>query len=122
MKQSSNSLYELTKKQEIAQIVHVPCFSPKTKTWIAVIKKRHFVTWPGLTTSVISKHLPKAIETAMGHMMQQPLNAQSTQHEKEQQNKEEAEAQGKQVESKEVTKYIFLQAIEPTNKMHTNQL
>jgi hypothetical protein len=58
----------------------------------------------------------------MGHMMQQPLNAQSTQHEKEQQNKEEAEAQGKQVESKQVTKYIFLQAIEPTNKMHSNQL
>ena len=88
---------------------------------IAAIKKGHFVTWPGLATSVISKHLLKSIETTMGHMMQQQLNVQSTQHVKEQQNKEEAEAQDKQAESKEVTNYVFLQVIEPTNTIYSNQ-
>jgi hypothetical protein len=40
---------------------------------------RFFTTWPGLTSALIRKHLPKSIATAKGHQKQDRQNVRSTQ-------------------------------------------
>ena len=45
---------------------------------IHTIKNIHFTTWPGLTESLIRKHLPKAIATSKGHLRGQQKNIKST--------------------------------------------
>jgi hypothetical protein len=47
-------------------------------TWIQAIEKGHFATWPGLTASLVRKHLPKSIATVKGHLNQQRKNLRST--------------------------------------------
>jgi hypothetical protein len=40
---------------------------PTKPTWIALIKNKQFVSWPGLTVKVVAKHHPESKETIMGH-------------------------------------------------------
>ena len=39
---------------------------------------REWITWPGLTTIAVQKHLGKSIATSKGRMQQQRKNVQST--------------------------------------------
>ena len=41
-------------------------------------KCRFFSTWPGLTSKLITKHLPLSVNTALGHLRQQYQNTRST--------------------------------------------
>ena len=65
-------------KMELAQYLHACAFSPSPSTFITAIRKGHFITWPGLTPSLIQKYLPPSISTAKGHLNQEMKNLQST--------------------------------------------
>jgi hypothetical protein len=38
------------------------------KTWCKAIDNNFFLTWPGLTSQAVWKHLPKSEVTAIGHL------------------------------------------------------
>ena len=55
-------------KSDLISYLHACCFSPNISTFIKAVKNGNFITWPGLTTSAISKHLHPSIATAKGHL------------------------------------------------------
>jgi hypothetical protein len=75
----ANGILRLDKpRQELAAFHHAALGSPATSTLLQAIGKGHLHTFPSLTTSLIAKHLPKSIATAMGHQDQESKNIQST--------------------------------------------
>jgi hypothetical protein len=76
----ANAVLQLHKtKAKLAQYLHAACFSPLPSTFVQAIKKGHFITWPGLTAELITKHLPPSIATEKGHIKQEFKNIRSTQ-------------------------------------------
>ena len=65
-------------KSELAQYLHAACNSPSISTFIRAIKNNIFLSWPGLTADLITKHLPKSLATAKGHLQYERKNLQST--------------------------------------------
>jgi hypothetical protein len=65
-------------KQELARYLHATLGSPVPSTLLRAIRKTHLVTFPGLTTTLISKHLPNAIATSLGHQDQEAKHLRST--------------------------------------------
>ena len=47
-------------------------------TWLKAIKNNQFLTWPGLTTDLVNKHLPMSTATAQGHLHRERQKLQST--------------------------------------------
>ena len=47
-------------------------------TWTSAITSGFFATWPGLTSALVRKHLPKSLATAKGHLRQDRKNVRST--------------------------------------------
>jgi hypothetical protein len=75
----ANGILRLDKpKTELAQYFHATLGSPVPSTLIRAIRRGHLTTWPGLTTQLISKHLPKSIATTLGHQDQEAKNIRST--------------------------------------------
>ena len=71
----------INKKQtatDLVQYLHAACFSPTVTTWTQAIKNNNFVTWPGLTTELVRKHLPRSQATSQGHLHRERANLQST--------------------------------------------
>lgn len=64
--------------QDLATYLHAAAFSPTHRTFIEAIKRKFFVTWPGLTTALIKNHLPPSVNTAKGHLNQEKSGLQST--------------------------------------------
>ena len=44
-------------KSDLASFLHGALFSPVTSTLTKAIDNNHFISWPGLTTKLIKKHL-----------------------------------------------------------------
>ena len=65
-------------KRELAQYLHAACFSPTINTFITAISKNNLSSWPGLTTKLIHRHLPKSTYTYQGHMHKEYQGLQST--------------------------------------------
>ena len=65
-------------KVVLEKFYHHICFSPTLATFTKAINNNFFTTWPGLTTSLITKHLHKSSVTIKGHLRQQFKNIQST--------------------------------------------
>ena len=65
-------------KQELAKYLHAACLSPPVSTFTAAIAKNNFSSWPGLTTKLINRHLPKSILTYQGHLHKEKQGLQST--------------------------------------------
>ena len=65
-------------KATLAQYLHATCFSPVPSTFIKAIQNNNFITWPGLTTKLIQRHLPPSIATEKGHIRQEYSGLQST--------------------------------------------
>jgi hypothetical protein len=74
----ANNVYEQRTQPNLVQYTHAACGYPTTSTWIQAIDKGHFVTWPGLTASLVRKHLPKSIPTSKGHLDQQRKGIRTT--------------------------------------------
>ena len=71
--------FSMTTKADLAIYYHRAAWSPVPATFITAIQQGYFATWPGLTAALISKHLPKSINTAKGHMKLQRQHVRSTQ-------------------------------------------
>ena len=63
---------------ELIKYLHKACFSPTVSTFTKAIKKNHFSSWPGLTTTLVTKHLPKCVATTQGHLTSERQGLQST--------------------------------------------
>jgi hypothetical protein len=75
----ANGILRLDKpRQELAAYHHAALGSPATSTLLRAIRQGHLHTFPGLTTSLITKHLQKSIATTMGHQDQEAKNIRST--------------------------------------------
>ena len=71
----TNVVLKLDKpKSKLAHYLSATLFSPAKFTLLPAIRKNHLITWPGLTTSLISKHLPKSITNSKGHLDQEFKN------------------------------------------------
>ena len=74
----ANNAYTQKTLRDLVIYLHQAAFSPVPSTWIAAIDKGFFTTWPGLTSDLVKKHLPKSIATAKGHMRKTKMNIRST--------------------------------------------
>ena len=68
----------MSTKADLVQYLHRCAFSPVMHTWTKAINAGFFATWPGLTSKLVLKHLPKSIATAKGHLQQDRQNIRST--------------------------------------------
>ena len=73
-----NNAYTQKTLRELVTYLHQAAFSPVPSTWIAAIDEGFFATWPGLTSDLVRKHLPKSVATAKGHMRKTKMNIRST--------------------------------------------
>ena len=65
-------------REQLAIYHHATLGSPAPSTLLRAIRRGHLTTFPGLTTQLISKHLPKSIATTLGHQDQEAQNIRST--------------------------------------------
>ena len=72
------STYEMKTKADLVQYLHRCAFSPVVHTWTKAIDAGYFATWPGLTSELVRKNLPKLLATTKGHLKQDRHNIHST--------------------------------------------
>ena len=65
-------------KKDLAKFLHGALFSPRYSTLKQAIKKNFLSSFPGLTESLISKHLTTSIATELGHLRHEKQHLQST--------------------------------------------
>ena len=65
-------------KQELVRFLHATCFYPVKSTWLKAIANGNFATFPGLTTSLVSKYLSNEIPTILGHRHKNKQGIRST--------------------------------------------
>ena len=75
---SANSAYHTTNLTDHVSFLHAACGYPVPSTWTQAIDRGHFATWPGLTSDIVRKHLPKSVATVKGHLHQHRQNIRST--------------------------------------------
>jgi hypothetical protein len=75
----ANGILRLDKpKQELATYLHATLGSPVSSTLLQAIRNGSLITFPGLTTNLITKHLPKSLATVLGHQDQEAKHLRST--------------------------------------------
>ena len=70
-------LQKQQKSSELAAFLHGCCGFPVTSTFTTSIENEHFLSWPGLTSKLIKKHLLPSCPTTLGHMHQESQHLQS---------------------------------------------
>jgi hypothetical protein len=75
---ANGAIRDLGTKQALASFLHACAFSPIPSTFLRAIQRGHFKSWPGLTPSLITKHLSKSLATSKGHLRMQQKNIRST--------------------------------------------
>jgi hypothetical protein len=75
---ANGAIRHASTKQDLAAFLHACAFSPIPSTFLRAVQRGHFHSWPGLTPSLITKHLPKSLATSKGHLRMQQKNIQST--------------------------------------------
>ena len=73
-----NNVYEITKTKDLVKFLHAAAGFPVMDTWVKAIRNNQFATWPGLTSEIVYKHLPKSDATIKGHLKQQRQNVRLT--------------------------------------------
>ena len=68
----------MNKLPALLQFLHMACFSPVVDTWCKAIYTGYFTTWPGLTSRLVLKQLPKSSNTAKDHLRLSRQHVQST--------------------------------------------
>ena len=69
--ETMNNIYEITKSKELVTCLHAAAGFPVVDTWVKAIRNGQFATWPGLTSALVYKNLPKSNETLKGYTKQQ---------------------------------------------------
>jgi hypothetical protein len=75
---ANGAIQNVNTKRDLATFLHACAFSPIPSTFLRAIQKGHFDSWPGLTASLVTKHLAKSLATSKGHLRMQQQNIQST--------------------------------------------
>jgi hypothetical protein len=75
--QANGILRTYMPEQELAKYLHTTLGSPVPSTLLRAILITHLTTFPGLTTNLISKHLPKSLATVTGHQDQEAKHLRS---------------------------------------------
>ena len=65
----ATNAYTIPTTKELIAYYHAAAGYPVKSTWLAAIKAGNYATWPGLTTTRVSKHYPDTIATPKGHMI-----------------------------------------------------
>ena len=65
-------------KSELASYLHTAAGCPTKSTFVEAINNRNFITWPGLTSKIVSKNMPLSIQTLKVHLRQEQQNIRST--------------------------------------------
>ena len=73
-----NNVHDMRTKVDLATWLHLCAYSPVLHTWTTAIDRSFYTTWPGLTSTLVRKHLPKSIPTAKGHLKLVRKNVRST--------------------------------------------
>ena len=76
--QANSIIYYDKTKHELAKYFHTAAFIPVKSNFIAAINGGHYTSWPGLSASLISKHLPQSPFTVKDHLDQEQKNIRPT--------------------------------------------
>jgi hypothetical protein len=75
---ANGAIQNLQTKEDLAGYLHGCNLSPLPSAFLRAVQRGHYKSLPGLTPSLISKHLPKALATSKGHLPMQQKNIRST--------------------------------------------
>jgi hypothetical protein len=75
---SASSAYHQPNQETLVHFLHASAGNPIPSTWTAAIDNNQYTTWPGLTSALVRKHLPKSEITVKAHIQQQRCNLRST--------------------------------------------
>ncbi|OEU17012.1 hypothetical protein FRACYDRAFT_239613 [Fragilariopsis cylindrus CCMP1102] len=78
LKHTANSAYQQKSASHLQAWHHATLGAPVVTTLIKAIDKNWLTSFPGLTSHGIRKHLPKSIQTTMGHLHKVRKNLQPT--------------------------------------------
>ena len=73
-----NSAYNQRTKAELIIYQHAVLSAPPVATLIKAINNKWFTSFPGMTVDNARRHLPKSIQTSMGHLARARKNVRST--------------------------------------------
>ena len=76
MPMANGIIRKIQTKKELAQYMSTSLLGPANPTLLREIRQKYFVSWPGLTTQLISEHLPKSRATTKGYLDQESKNVQ----------------------------------------------
>ena len=75
---ANGAIKNVRTKRDLVALLHACAFSPLPSTFLRAIQRGRFRSWPGLTTTVITKNIPKSLATSKGHLRMEQKNIQST--------------------------------------------
>jgi hypothetical protein len=65
---AANAIFNLPNTRQSLMYYHALAGFPVKETFMDAVLTRNYATWPGLTTTLISKHFPDSKEMQKGHM------------------------------------------------------
>jgi hypothetical protein len=74
----ANAIFDLPNSRQSLMYFHAAAGFPTKETFTDAVRAGNYATWPGLTTTLISKHFPDSDETQKGHMKGQRKGVRST--------------------------------------------
>ena len=74
----ANAIFDLPSSWQSLMYFHAAAGFPTKESFADTVRAGNYVTWPGLTTTLISKHFPNSDETQKGHMKGQRKGVRST--------------------------------------------
>ena len=74
----ANTIFDLPNSRHSLMYFHAAAGFPAKETFTNAVRAGNYATWPGLTTTLISKHFPDSDETQKGHMKGQRKGVRST--------------------------------------------
>jgi hypothetical protein len=75
---AANTIFDLPNTCQSLMYYHASAGFPVKETFTDAVGAGNYATWPGLTTTLISKHFPDSKETQKGHMKGQRKGVRST--------------------------------------------
>jgi hypothetical protein len=68
---ANGAIHDSATKEDFAMFSHAAMHSPVPSNFLGAIEPAHFESWPGLTASLLTKHLTKSLATRKGHLRTQ---------------------------------------------------
>ncbi len=64
----ANAIFDLPDNRQTLQYLHASAGFPVKETFLAAVRAGNYATWPGLMTTLITKHFPDSDKTQKRHM------------------------------------------------------